>query len=156
MVGGFLKTIDSSRNYPDVVIDRASQDTLALSTMLVKPYTGRVVYIEDMGHKRYSFYAPQVWMRQRRIYMPTSNIFGTHLSNAYEIQATNDLINAGFLTIDDPEVVAFDDLPSAHQEMWENRHRASNCVLNHALPQKGLKTKDDLYYAWSLNSSKNK
>jgi acrylyl-CoA reductase (NADPH)/3-hydroxypropionyl-CoA dehydratase/3-hydroxypropionyl-CoA synthetase len=118
--------------------------------MVVKPFTGKVVFVEEMSHKRYSFYAPQVWMRQRRIYMPTANIFGTHLSNSFEILEMNVLINAGFLTIDDPLVIDFFDLPQAHQEMWENRHRASNYLLNHALPQLGLKTKDDLYYAWSL------
>lgn len=150
IVGGLLKTADSARNYPDIVIERAHQDTLALSTMLVKPYTGKVLYLEEMEHRRYSFYAPQVWMRQRRIYMPTAGIYGTHLSNSYEIQELNELINAGFLTIDDPLVVEFNELAAAHQEMWENRHRASNYILNHALPQLGLKTKDDLYYAWSM------
>ena len=53
--------------------------------MLVKANTGRVVYCSDMGGRRYSFYAPQVWMRQRRILMPTAAIVGTHLSNAAEI-----------------------------------------------------------------------
>ncbi len=138
------------RNTPDLIIERSSQDTLALSTMLVKSFTGRVVFVEDLGHKRYSFYAPQVWMRQRRIFMPTASIFGTHLSNAYEIQAMNELVNIGFLSVDEPEVVEFNNISQAHQEMWENRHRAANYVLNHALPQKGLKTKDDLYFAWSL------
>ncbi len=138
-----------SRNNPDLIVERASQDTLALSTMLVKPYTGRVIYVEDMANRRYSFYAPQLWMRQRRIYLPTVSIFGSHLSNAYEIQAMNELVNSGFLTVDDPEVVEFHRIAEAHQEMWENRHRAANYVLNHALPQKGLKSKDDLYFAWS-------
>jgi acrylyl-CoA reductase (NADPH)/3-hydroxypropionyl-CoA dehydratase/3-hydroxypropionyl-CoA synthetase len=32
----------------------------------------RVVYAEDMAGRRYSFYAPQVWTRQRRILMPTA------------------------------------------------------------------------------------
>jgi acrylyl-CoA reductase (NADPH)/3-hydroxypropionyl-CoA dehydratase/3-hydroxypropionyl-CoA synthetase len=152
VVGSLLRTSESARNYPDIVIERASQDTLALSSMLVKPFTGRVIFVEDMSHRRYSFYAPQVWMRQRRIYMPTASIFGTHLSNSYEILAMNELINAGFLSIDEPLLIDFADLPAAHQEMWENRHRASNYVLNHALPQSSLKTKEDLYYAWSLRS----
>lgn len=152
VVGGFLKTAEG-RTAPDLIIERASWDTLALSTMLVKPFTGKVVYVEDMNNKRYSFYAPQVWMRQRRIYMPTASIFGTHLSNAYEIQVTNDLLNSGYFSVDEPEVIPFEGLPAAHQEMWENRHRASNYVLNHALPQLGLKTKDDLYHAWSLQTT---
>jgi acrylyl-CoA reductase (NADPH)/3-hydroxypropionyl-CoA dehydratase/3-hydroxypropionyl-CoA synthetase len=148
-VGALLRGAGNPRGYPDLVIERAHQDTLALSSMLVKPFTGRVVFCEEMAGRRYTFYAPQVWMRQRRIYLPTANIWGTHLSNAYEVQKMNELVDAGLLQVGDPLVVPFDEGPSAHQEMWENRHRASNYVLNHALPAMGLKTKDELYQAWA-------
>jgi acrylyl-CoA reductase (NADPH)/3-hydroxypropionyl-CoA dehydratase/3-hydroxypropionyl-CoA synthetase len=120
--------------------------------MLVKPFTGKVVFVEDMGGRRYSFYAPQVWMRQRRIYLPTANIWGTHLSNAYETLKMNDLINAGLLQVSEPLVIPFTEVAGAHQEMWENKHRASNYVMNHAIPQLGLKTKDELYQAWSMRT----
>ncbi|MEW6056450.1 MAG: AMP-binding protein [Bdellovibrionota bacterium] len=149
-VGAVLKTLDNPRGYPDLIVERAWQDSLALSSMLVKPFTGRVVYCEEMAGRRYSFYAPQVWMRQRRIYMPTANILGTHLSNSYEVQRMHDFINAGLLNVSEPAVVEFTGAAQAHQEMWENKHRAANYVLNHALPQLGLKTKDELYQAWSM------
>ena len=145
-----LKSADNPRGYPDLVMERAHHDTLALSTMLIKPYTGRVVYCEEMQGNRYSFYAPQVWMRQRRIYMASACIFGTHLCNSYEVLRMHEMVQAGLLSVSDPEVVEFNDIAKAHQEMWDNRHRASNYVLNHALPQLGLKTKDELYQAWSL------
>jgi acrylyl-CoA reductase (NADPH)/3-hydroxypropionyl-CoA dehydratase/3-hydroxypropionyl-CoA synthetase len=148
-VGAFLRGAGNPRGYPDLVVERAGQDTLALSSMLVKPFTGRVVFCEEMAGRRYTFYAPQVWMRQRRIYLPTANIWGTHLSNAYEVQKMNELVDAGLLQVSDPLVVPFAEGPAAHQEMWENRHRASNYVLNHALPELGLKTKDELYQAWA-------
>jgi acrylyl-CoA reductase (NADPH)/3-hydroxypropionyl-CoA dehydratase/3-hydroxypropionyl-CoA synthetase len=148
-VGAFLRGASNPRGYPDLVVERAGQDTLCLSSMLVKPFTGRVAYCEEMAGRRYTFYAPQVWMRQRRIYLPTANIWGTHLSNAHEVQKMNELVDAGLLQVGDPLVVPFDEGPVAHQEMWENRHRASNYVLNHALPAMGLKTKDELYQAWS-------
>ena len=148
-VGAFLRGAGNPRGYPDLVMERAGQDTLCLSSMLVKPFTGRVVYCEEMAGRRYTFYAPQVWMRQRRIYLPTADVWGTHLSNAYEVQKMNELVDAGLLQVGDPLVVPFDEGPDAHQEMWENRHRASNYVLNHALPEMGLKTKDELYWAWS-------
>jgi acrylyl-CoA reductase (NADPH)/3-hydroxypropionyl-CoA dehydratase/3-hydroxypropionyl-CoA synthetase len=149
-VGAFLKGAANPRGYPDVVIERAWQDSLCLSAMLVKPFTGRVVFCEEMAGRRYSFYAPQVWMRQRRIYMPTANIWGTHLSNAHEVLKLNELVDTGLLQVTDPLVVSFAEGPDAHQEMWENRHRASNYVLNHAIPEMGLKTKDELYQAWSV------
>ncbi len=148
-IGGFLRTLDNPRGYPDLIFDRAGHDALSVSTSLVKPYTGRVVYAEETGSRRYSFYAPQVWMRQRRIYLPTANIFGTHLCNAYEVTLMNDQIDAGLLEVTDPLVVPFDEMPEAHQAIWENRHAVGNYVSNHALPLMGLKTKEELYEAWA-------
>ncbi|SMO38725.1 hypothetical protein [Melghirimyces algeriensis] len=60
----------------DMVLERAQQDTLGISLNLVRPSTGRVVYGEEMAGRRYSFYAPQVWMNKRRIIMPTAAIAG--------------------------------------------------------------------------------
>ncbi len=153
-VGGFLRSLDNPRGYPDIVFERAGHDALSVSSTLVKPYTGRVVYSEDMVGQRYSFYAPQVWMRQRRIYMPTANIWGTHLCNAHEVTLMNDQIDAGLLEVTDPVVVSFDELPQAHQDMWENKHKGGNYVCNHALPLLGLKTKDELFQAWASQMGK--
>jgi acrylyl-CoA reductase (NADPH)/3-hydroxypropionyl-CoA dehydratase/3-hydroxypropionyl-CoA synthetase len=144
-----LRTADNPRGAPDIVIERAGHDTLAASTMLIKPFTGRVVYYENMGGRRYSFYAPQVWTRHRRIYMPSANIWGTHLSNAYEVTRLNDEIGAGILSVSEPVVVAWDELPAAHQAMWENRLAGATYVVNHALPRPGIKSKDELYEAWA-------
>jgi acrylyl-CoA reductase (NADPH)/3-hydroxypropionyl-CoA dehydratase/3-hydroxypropionyl-CoA synthetase len=148
-VGGYLRTLDNPRGYPDLIFERAGHDALSVSATLVKPYTGRIVYAEEMAGQRYSFYAPQIWMRQRRVYMPSANIWGTHLCNAYEVTLMNDQIDAGLLEVTDPAVIPFDEMPEAHQAMWENRHTASNYVCNHALPLLGLKTKDELYEAWA-------
>ncbi|MBV8971503.1 MAG: enoyl-CoA hydratase/isomerase family protein, partial [Sphingomonadaceae bacterium] len=98
-VGKLLRSPDNPRGSPDLVFERAGQDTLGATSALVKPFTGRVVYAEDMSHKRYSFYAPQVWTRQRRIVMPTAEIRGTHLCNAYEVTRMNDMIAAGLLEV---------------------------------------------------------
>lgn len=152
-VAKYLRSPDNPRGYPDLIFERAGHDTLGVSTTLLKPYTGRVVYSEDMGARRYSFYAPQVWMRQRRVYMPTANIWGTHLSNAYEVIRMNEMIDSGMLEITEPVFVPFEELPQAHQEMWENRHAGSSYVVNHAIPQPGLKTKDQLYEAWAARMS---
>ncbi|MEM8529401.1 MAG: AMP-binding protein [Chloroflexota bacterium] len=147
-VGSLLRSAENPRGYPDLIIERAGHDTLAASSMLVKPYTGRIVYYENMDNQRYSFFAPQIWMRQRRIYMPTANIWGTHLCNAHEILRLNDEISAGLLSITEPELVEWGELARAHQEMWDNRHAGATYIANHALPRAGLKTKDDLYAAW--------
>lgn len=147
-IGRWLRSADNPRGYPDLIIERAGHDALAASTSLVKPFTGRVVYCEDMGGRRYTFYAPQVWMRQRRILMPTATIAGTHLCNAYEVARMNEMIAAGQLEVSPPTVVAWHELAQAHQSMWDNTHAGANYVVNHALPRIGLRSRDELYQEW--------
>ncbi|GGA40186.1 hypothetical protein GCM10007416_11450 [Kroppenstedtia guangzhouensis] len=60
----------------DLVFERSGQDTLGISIHLIRPGTGRVVYGEEMAGRRYSFYAPQLWMNQRQIIMPSAIIMG--------------------------------------------------------------------------------
>jgi len=148
-VGRYLRSPDNPRGYPDLVIERAGHDTLAVSTSLVKPFTGRVVFAEEMGGRRYTFYAPQVWMRQRRIFMPSATIKGTHLCNAYEVARMNEMVEAGLLDVTEPTVVGWGELPAAHQAMWENRHAGATYVCNHALPALNLRTKGELFEAWA-------
>jgi acrylyl-CoA reductase (NADPH)/3-hydroxypropionyl-CoA dehydratase/3-hydroxypropionyl-CoA synthetase len=148
-VGRHLRSADNPRGYPDLVIERAGHDALAVSTTLVKPGTGRVVYFEEMAGRRYTFYAPQVWTRQRRILCPTASIYGTHLCNAYEVVRMNDMLAAGLLEVTPPAVVPWEGLPEAHQAMWENRHTAATYVVNHALPAMGLRSRDELFQAWA-------
>ena len=153
-VGRILRSADNPRGMPDLVVERATRDTLAVSTMIVKPHSGRVVYCGDMGGRRYSFYAPQVWMRQRRILMPAAAIIGTHLSNAAEIAGLNRVIASGAVRVPATHLGAWDALPALHQAMWENRlpeatGGAAKAVVNHALPEAGLTSRDELLIAWA-------
>ncbi|MEM1053400.1 MAG: AMP-binding protein [Pseudomonadota bacterium] len=148
-VGKLLRSPGNPRGVPDLVIERAGADTLGISTSLVKPFGGRVIYAEEMKGNRYTFYAPQVWTRQRRIYMPTAEIFGTHLCNAYEVTMMNEMVAAGLLDVTEPTIVPWEGLPEAHQAMWDNSHTGSTYVVNHALPAMGLTTKDELLEYWA-------
>ncbi len=148
-VGRILRSADNPRGAVDLVFERAGQDTLGVSTALVKPFTGRVVFSEDLAGRRFSFYAPQVWTRQRRIIMPTASILGTHLCNAYEVARMNEMVSAGLLEVSEPLVTSWEGLPEAHQAMWDNRHSGATYVVNHALPAMGLRTRDALLELWS-------
>jgi acrylyl-CoA reductase (NADPH)/3-hydroxypropionyl-CoA dehydratase/3-hydroxypropionyl-CoA synthetase len=148
-VGRVLRSADNPRGAPDIILERAGHDALGVSTALVKPFTGRVVYAEDMSDRRFTFYAPQVWTRQRRIIMPTATIAGTHLCNAYEVAWMNEMLAAGLLDVTEPTVVPWEDLPRAHQAMWENRHQGATYVCNHALPALGLRSRRELFEAWA-------
>ncbi len=152
-VGRILRSPDNPRGAPDLIVERAGQDRLGVSTSLVKPFTGRVVYCEDMAGQRFTFYAPQVWTRQRRILMPTASILGTHLCNSYEVARMNDMIAAGLLDVTEPQVVPWDGLPEAHQAMWDNRHTGATYVVNHALPALGLRSRDALFELWASGTA---
>ena len=149
-IGKILRSADNPRGAPDLVFERTGQDTLGVSTSLVKPFTGRVVFAEDLTGSRFTFYAPQVWTRQRKILMPTASILGTHLCNAFEVARMNDMIAASLLEVTEPEVVGWDGLPEAHQSMWDNRHSGATYVVNHALPAMGLRSRDALLEAWAV------
>jgi acrylyl-CoA reductase (NADPH) / 3-hydroxypropionyl-CoA dehydratase / 3-hydroxypropionyl-CoA synthetase len=148
-VGKVLRSADNPRGAPSLIVERAAHDALAVSTSLVQPFTGRVLYFEHMKGRRYSFYAPQVWTRQRRILMPTARILGTHLCNAYEVVRMNEMVDAGLLEVTTPTVVPWEQLPEAHQAMWDNRHAGATYVVNHALPTLGLRSADQLFEAWA-------
>jgi acrylyl-CoA reductase (NADPH)/3-hydroxypropionyl-CoA dehydratase/3-hydroxypropionyl-CoA synthetase len=148
-----LRNTLDRRGLPDVVFERRGRDGLALATSLVKPNVGKVVYAEDLAGMRLSFYAPQVWMRQRRILMPTAEIRGTHLNTAREFAEMQERIAAGQIDVMAPVPVPMGGVAEAHQAMWENRHEGANYVAIHALPRTGLKTRDELYRAWAIRDA---
>ena len=148
-----LRNTLDPRGLPDMVLERAARDGLGLATALVKPNTGQVVYAENLTGQRLSFYAPQVWMRQRRILMPSAEIRGTHLNTAREFAEMQQRIAAGLIDIVAPVPVPLPEIARAHQAMWENRHAGANYVATHALPRAGLKTRDDLYRAWAFREA---
>ena len=135
------------------MFERAARDGLGLATALVKAHTGKVVYAENLRGQRLSFYAPQVWMRQRRILMPGAEIRGTHLNTAREFAEMQERVAAGLIDILAPVPVPLPEIARAHQAMWENRHAGANYVATHGLPRSGLKTRDDLYRAWALREA---
>jgi acrylyl-CoA reductase (NADPH)/3-hydroxypropionyl-CoA dehydratase/3-hydroxypropionyl-CoA synthetase len=127
-VGRLLATPDNPRGNPDLVVERAGQDTLGVSTFLARPHTGRIVYLESTADHRLSFYAPNVWMHQKRVLFPTFSILGSHLSNADQAEQVVRLIDAGALTIHPPAVHAWDEFVEIHQAMHENRHAGTMTV----------------------------
>ena len=147
-VGRLLAGPDNPRGYPDVVVERAGQDTLGVSTFLARPFTGVVVYLEDTAGDRLSFYAPNVWMHQKRVLFPEFSILGSHLSNAHQAEEVVRLIDGGALAIHPPAVHAWDELAEAHQAMHDNRHAGTLAVRVGATPAlDGVRAVRHLYEA---------
>ena len=121
-VGRLLATAENPRGYPDLIVERAAQDTLGTSTFLARPFTGVVIYMEGTEDRRLSFYAPNVWMHQKRVLFPSFSILGSHLSNAHQAEECVRLLDAGALSVLPPAVHPWEELADANQALHENRH----------------------------------
>jgi enoyl-CoA hydratase/carnithine racemase/NADPH:quinone reductase-like Zn-dependent oxidoreductase len=148
-VGRLLAAPDNPRGNPDVIVERAGQDTLGISTFLARPFTGVVVYLEDTADDRLSFYAPNVWMHGKRVLFPAFAILGSHLSNAHQAEAVVRLIDAGALAIHPPVIHPWEELAEAHQTMHDNRHAGTLTVrVGATAALDGVRTTRQLYEAW--------
>jgi enoyl-CoA hydratase/carnithine racemase/NADPH:quinone reductase-like Zn-dependent oxidoreductase len=148
-VGRLLAAPDNPRGHPDVIVERAGQDTLGISTFLARPFTGVVVYLEDTADDRLSFYAPNVWMHGKRVLFPGFAILGSHLSNAHQADEVVRLIDAGALAIHPPVIHAWQELAEAHQTIHDNRHAGTLTVrVGASAALDGVRTARQLYEAW--------
>jgi acrylyl-CoA reductase (NADPH)/3-hydroxypropionyl-CoA dehydratase/3-hydroxypropionyl-CoA synthetase len=148
-VGRLLAAPDNPRGNPDVIVERAGQDTLGTSTFLARPFAGVVVYLEATEGERLSFYAPNVWMHQKRVLFPSFAILGSHLSNAHQAAEVVRLLDTGALAIHPPVVHAWEELAEAHQAMHENRHAGTLTVrVGATAALDAARTSRAVYEAW--------
>jgi acrylyl-CoA reductase (NADPH)/3-hydroxypropionyl-CoA dehydratase/3-hydroxypropionyl-CoA synthetase len=148
-VGRLLAAPDNPRGYPDVIVERAAQDSLGTSTFLARPFTGVVVYTEGTEDRRFAFYAPNVWMHQKRVLFPTFSILGSHLSNAHQADECVRLLDAGALTVQPPAIHPWEELAEANQALHENRHSGTLTIRVGATPAlDGARTARQVYEAW--------
>jgi acrylyl-CoA reductase (NADPH)/3-hydroxypropionyl-CoA dehydratase/3-hydroxypropionyl-CoA synthetase len=148
-VGRLLATPDNPRGYPDIVVERAGQDTLGVSTFLARPFTGTVVYLEDTAGDRLSFYAPNVWMHEKRVLFPAFAILGSHLSNAHQAEEVVRLLDRGALTVHPPAVHRWEELAEANQAIHDNRHAGTlTARVGAGAGLDGARTARQVYEAW--------
>ena len=148
-VGRLLATPDNPRGYPDVIVERAGHDSLGTSAFVARPFTGAVVYLEPTVGRRVSFYAPNVWMHEKRVLFPSFAILGSHLSNAHQADMCVRLIEAGALGVHRPAVHAWDDLAEANQALYENRHAGTMTIrVGATTALDAARTARQVYEAW--------
>jgi acyl-coenzyme A synthetase/AMP-(fatty) acid ligase/enoyl-CoA hydratase/carnithine racemase/NADPH:quinone reductase-like Zn-dependent oxidoreductase len=141
-VGRLLRHPGDLRGQPDVVFARGDEDTLAADLFMVRPHTGVVVYAEPR-RRAYTLYAPQVWMRQRRVLFPSFEIIGSHMGNPQQGREVIDWISQGLLTIPPPVVFEADEAPRAFQQMHTNSLSGS-FVVHLTSPGRGLRTEREV------------
>ena len=148
-VGRLFATADNPRGNPDLIVERAGQDTLGVSTFIARPFGGRIVYLESTESQRLSFYAPNVWMHQKRVLFPAFEILGSHLSNAWQAEEVLRLIDAGALAVAPPVVGPWEELADANQTIADNRHTGTLTVrVGAAAVLDGARAVREVYGAW--------
>jgi acrylyl-CoA reductase (NADPH)/3-hydroxypropionyl-CoA dehydratase/3-hydroxypropionyl-CoA synthetase len=141
-VGRLLRAPGEQRGQPDVVFARGAEDTLAADLFMVRPFTGTVVVSESI-RRAYTMYAPQVWMRQRRILFPAFAILGSHMGNPQQGREVIDWIAQGLIAIRPPRVYAAGEAPRAFQAMHDNT--ASGAFVVHlTAPGRDLATEREI------------
>ncbi len=141
-VGRLLKHPGEHRGQPDLIVARGAEDTLAADLFMVRPFTGAVIYTESR-RRAYTLYAPQVWMRQRRVHFPSFDVIGSHMGNPQQGREVIDWIAQGLVHLPPPRVFEASEAPRAFQAM--HRNAASGAFVVHlTAPGRGLATEREI------------
>jgi acrylyl-CoA reductase (NADPH)/3-hydroxypropionyl-CoA dehydratase/3-hydroxypropionyl-CoA synthetase len=141
-VGRLLRTPLEPRGTPDLILARGDEDTLAADLFMVRPFTGAVVVAEPR-RRPYTIYAPQVWMRQRRLLFPSFEILGSHMGNPQQGREVIEWIARGLIGVRPPRVFEAGEAPAAFQAMHENKVNGS-FVVHLTAPGRNLATEREI------------
>jgi crotonyl-CoA carboxylase/reductase len=119
---GFAKRVkEILGDAPDIVFEHVGRATFPTSVFVVKPF-GKVVICGATTGFQLDFDVRYLWMRQKQI-------IGSHGANAYESMKANELIAAGKIRPVLWRAMGFEDVPGAHQLMYENKHLGKISIL---------------------------
>jgi crotonyl-CoA carboxylase/reductase len=109
------------RRNPRVVFEHPGEDTIPTS-IFVCDTGGMVVICAGTTGYNATVDLRYLWMRQKRLQ-------GSHFANDEQSKALNDLVIAGKVDPCLSNTYRFDQLPEAHQLMYENRHPHGNMAV---------------------------
>ena len=122
--GAKIWDILGERRNPAIVFEHPGEDTMPTSVFVCDTGGMVVVCAGTTGYNAVSDLR-YLWMRQKRLQ-------GSHFANDEQANAFNDLVLDGKIDPCLTETFAFDEIPKAHQLMYENRHSHGNmaCLVN--------------------------
>jgi crotonyl-CoA carboxylase/reductase len=106
---------------PDVVFEHVGRATFPTSVFVVKPF-GKVVICGATSGFQLDFDVRYLWMRQKQI-------IGSHYANPYECMKANQLMAEGKVRPVVWKTMGFEDVPAAHQLLYENKHQGKISIL---------------------------
>jgi len=130
--GTKLWEVLGERRNPRIVFEHPGEDTIPTSMFVCETGGMAVICAGTTGYNavvdlRY------LWMRQKRLQ-------GSHFANDVHAIAANNLVIAGKMDPCLSDVLTFDEIPDAHQLMYQGRHAAGNMAILIGAPHTGLTT----------------
>ena len=116
-----LTRITGDKRGVDIVVEHPGRDTFPLSTFVVSP-GGMVVFCAATTGYNFTFDARYVWMGNKRIQ-------GTHFAHDKQSFEANELVRDGKIEPCISEAFSWENLPQAHQLMYDNSHPPGNMVI---------------------------
>lgn len=153
-----LSKITGIKNFhADIVIERAFQDTLAISTILAKPNNGVIIYIGEMTGKRYSFYAEPLINKQLKVKMATAEIIGTNRFCYDDMEKMQRMIDSGTISTPECHMFSWSECKKAYQMQQDRKHIGNTAdtglsLINHAFPETIIKNITQLQCYWQENN----
>lgn len=115
---------------PRIVIEHPGENTIPTS-MFVCDAGGMVVICAGTTGYDAAVDLRYLWMRQKRLQ-------GSHFANDAQARCINDLVRAGKVDPCLSRTFTFDELPLAHQLMYENKHPYGNLAVLIGAPTFGM------------------
>jgi crotonyl-CoA carboxylase/reductase len=125
----FWEALGEKRN-PRIVFEHPGENTIPTS-MFVCETGGMVVVCAGTTGYNATVDLRYLWMRQKRLQ-------GSHFANDDQAKGINDLVLEGKADPCLSRTFAYDELPLAHQLMYENRHPHGNMGVLIGSPETGL------------------
>jgi crotonyl-CoA carboxylase/reductase len=119
----------------DIVFEHPGEATFPVSAFVVKR-GGMVVLCAGTSGYNLTFDARFFWMRQKRMQ-------GSHFANLKQASAANEMVIARKVDPCMSEVLAWRDIPRAHDMMRRNQHKPGNMAVLVQAKRPGLRTLED-------------
>jgi crotonyl-CoA carboxylase/reductase len=120
----------------DMVFEHPGEATFPVSVFLVKR-GGMVVICAGTSGFNLTMDARFLWMRQKRVQ-------GSHFANLAQASAANQLVIERRIDPCLSEVFGWDDIPAAHEKMFDNKHLPGNMGVLVNAQRPGLRTVEEV------------
>ncbi len=122
------------RKKVEVVFEHVGRSTFPASVWLAADY-GRIVICGATTGYNLTFDVRHLWMKQKRI-------IGSHFADADSSRRANRLVSQGLVKPVMTQCFTWDEIPKAHQDMYENKiHGTVSCLVG--APRRGLKNLEE-------------